>query len=71
MATHHAPFTPDEITRINNYQTSGYHPFTCGSVDCRADLVATESGMLCPVCGYLQGWVHDWMATWDREDVNI
>lgn len=74
-----APFTPEQVTALNQQQRHGeFHPFTCGGD--RGDaahreyaaangdrdlglLVATENGWRCPVCGYTQGWAHGFMAT--------
>lgn len=52
----HAPFTPEQVKALNEYQQSGYvHPFTCCSYqDCdrgaRPDqgiLIAKEEGWIC------------------------
>lgn len=59
-----APWTAEEVANLNEFQNAGYmHPFTCGSEDCRAVLVATPEGWTCPAgCGYTQDWAHDFMA---------
>ena len=58
-----APFTPEQVKGLNEYQKSGrMHPFTCGTDDCRCDLIATEKEWVCPECDYTQDWAHDWMA---------
>lgn len=66
-----APFTPEEVASINEFQACDiFHPFTCASGS-RTDaahgggpgkLVARESGMFCPSCDYTQACVHDMMA---------
>jgi rubrerythrin len=72
-----APFTPEQVEALNAFQNSGqFHPFTCGGN--RTDeahtkyqkehggdfgqLVATEEGWVCPVCGYTQNWAHSSMV---------
>jgi len=62
-----APFTPTEVTNLNEFQNSGiWHAFRCGNEQCRCELVATEAGWVCPQCPYTQDWAHGWMAdgTW-------
>jgi len=45
----------DSVEARNALQKSGkVHPYTCGESKCRATLLATEEGWLCPVCGYTQ-----------------
>jgi hypothetical protein len=57
------PFTESEVEKLNQWQTDGrFHPFTCGSADCREVLVATVDGWVCPKCDYTQDWAHDFMA---------
>ena len=72
----HAPFTPEQVQRLNEWQTQTgtnmpFHPFTCG---CRGEsvhgheggdtgvLIATENGWVCPSCDYTQDWAHSFMA---------
>jgi hypothetical protein len=64
------PWTPREVTKLNEYQNSGYmHPFTCpnrgdGHGQFNGDLgalVATVRGWICPYCDYTQDWAHDFM----------
>lgn len=61
----HAPFTPDQVHALNEYQIDGYfHPFTCPN---RKDhmpgiLVATEAGWVCSTCEYTQDWCLEFMA---------
>lgn len=55
-------FTADEVTNLNAFQNAGVmHPFTCGTEECRHDLVATTRGWICPYCDYTQDWAHDFM----------
>lgn len=68
-----APFTEQQVKSLNDFQESGcFHPFTCGGKtkegkDCRADLVATKEGWICPAgCGYTQDWAHGGMDTFDK-----
>lgn len=54
------------IDSFNAYQESGlYHPYTCGNPDCRAVLIATEKGIVCPNCGYKQTFVNRWTLNWE------
>lgn len=60
-------FTTDEVNNLNDYQHSGiFHPFTCGMDQCRATLVATVRGWICPFCDYTQDWAHDFMKNFDK-----
>jgi hypothetical protein len=66
------PFSPENVFRLNNYQHSGWHPFTCGNdrasqahkayqIEYGGDLgelIATTAGWICPVCKYTQDWAH-------------
>lgn len=50
-----APWTRAHVTWLNELQRSGkVHPWTCGN--CRANLVATVRGWICPYCDYTQDW---------------
>jgi hypothetical protein len=79
------PWSAEQVDALNRYQTSGrFHPFTCGNN--RTDdihrayqkehggdfgqLVATETGWVCPVpgCGYKQDWAHGAMLADDVQD---
>ena len=59
-----APFSADEVERINEFQLSGrWHPFTCGNDHSRDEddspsLVAMSDGWHCPVAGC--DWKQDW-----------
>src|SRR5690606_12352281 len=64
-----APFTPEQVDALNDWQTSGaFHPFTCGTPmkhhhpDNNSVLIATENGWICTSCDYIQDWAHDFMA---------
>lgn len=63
-----APWTEEQVRNLNKYQVIGlFHPYTCGGKkdgkDCRADLIATKDGWICPEgCGYTQDWCNDFMA---------
>ena len=72
----HAPFTPEQVQRLNEWQTQTgtnmpFHPFTCGYRGESAHgqeggdtglLIATEDGWVCPSCDYTQDWAHAFMA---------
>jgi hypothetical protein len=70
-----APFTPDQVNSLNEFQKSGVmHPFT-GNNDMLPDdeqdiLVAAEDGwhsLNDP--NYFQDWAHDWMADWSWKEL--
>ncbi len=63
-------FTDDEVKSLNEFQAAGImHPFTCGTDKCRADLVATNEGWICPNgCGYTQNWAHAFMSNWSWKE---
>jgi len=69
-------WTAGQVKALNDWQGCVHlHPFTCGNN--RMDeahiayqkehggdfgqLVATENGWICPVCGYKQNWAHNFM----------
>lgn len=59
-------FSAKEIDEINKFQESGkFHPLTCANG--HGALVATSTGLICPVCGYRQTWAHGWIkdGSWD------
>lgn len=66
-----APFTDEEVLKINEYQVSGaMHPFTCTSGS--HTLVANNDGLYCPECpDYKQDWVHDSMADGTMVDAMV
>jgi hypothetical protein len=54
-----AVWSDEQVQSLNDYQASGvFHPYTCGNPECRADLLATPNGWVCPTagCGYTQDW---------------
>lgn len=72
-----APWTPEQVENLNDYQTSGqFHAYTCarrndGTHKQRrgedlGQLVATEDGWTCKDCDYTQDWAHAQAAdgTW-------
>lgn len=60
-----APFTPDQVKSLNEFQQNGYwHLFTCGNDSLHKDLRATEQGWVCDDCNYTQNWAHNFMADW-------
>lgn len=66
-----APFTPEQVKSLNDYQDSGvFHPFTC---ECRANLIATEKGWICNCCNYTQNWAHDFMldGSWRQFEIQF
>ena len=64
-----APWTPEEVQALNNFQVSGFHPFTCCSHnECdrlnqpnQGTLVAKEEGWECPCGNWKQTWAHKFM----------
>lgn len=69
-----APWTPDQVAALNEFQHLGqFHPFTCGNsshMEVSPVLVATVEGWQCPSgCGYTQDWAPEFMAVrsqWPR-----
>ena len=72
-----APFTPDQVIGLWNYQfvrgkwrdMGGGHPFTCGNRDKHPDfdpdkgiLIPTTRGWVCMFCDYTQNWAHKFMS---------
>lgn len=64
-----APFTPEQVETLNEWQSSNsVHPFICsgpGEIfgcygNCK--LSATREGFICPCEKYTQDWAHDFMA---------
>ena len=54
--------TEQQIKSFNDFQNSGiWHPYTCGTDSCRADLVATPNGLICEHCDYKQYWADGFM----------
>lgn len=64
-----APWTTEQVLRLNEHQVSGAHPFTCpgppeggaGPPCPSRALVATEGGWLCACRRYTQSWAHRFM----------
>ncbi|GAA3590896.1 hypothetical protein [Streptomyces osmaniensis] len=65
-----APWTPEQVTALNEFQQrGGIHPFTCGGDHAPGSplLVAYADGWRCPqpygeACDYRQDWAHAFMA---------
>lgn len=53
-----APWDAATVDALNAFQRLGhFHPFTCPNPhDGNRDLLATESGWICELCGYTQSW---------------
>lgn len=68
-----APFTPEQVEALNNWQKAGiYHPYICGNEQCCQDLIATEQGWTCPCCDYKQNWAHNVaVKSSTQEETNI
>lgn len=61
-----APWTDEEVKKLNLYQSLGYvHEFTCKNShgDHSRTLIATNGGWTCPRCDYIQNWAHDHMLS--------
>jgi hypothetical protein len=62
MSDIRAPFTLEQVERLNQWQFSGsFHPYTCGGertdelhLDGEGVLMATTEGWQCPYCNYTQ-----------------
>lgn len=54
-----APWNPEEVRHLNDFQHSMFHPFTCAK-GCGI-LEATPDGWICRACGYVQDWAHRFM----------
>lgn len=56
----HAPFSDEQVRGLREWQNCEWvHPFTCCE---HVAMVVGKAGFMCPVCGYLQEWAHDFMA---------
>jgi hypothetical protein len=57
----HAPFTPEQVIRLTEYQERGYfHQLTCPMMHTHEDVLFVRvdgSGLECPTCHYEQTWV--------------
>lgn len=64
----YAPWTPQQVAALNQFQLRGrLHPFTCGALHATSQspvLRATRFGWTCPdeACTYHQDWAHAFMA---------
>ena len=59
MAQLTAPFTPQLVAELNEYQRQaeilGHHPYTCVTHS-DLSLIATTEGWICLQCDYKQTW---------------
>jgi hypothetical protein len=62
-----APWSEDQVASLNAFQTSGFHPFTCGPSS--HPLVATPEGWICAFDAYTQDWAHTFMLDWSWRDL--
>lgn len=65
-----APFTPQQIEALEQYQATGDKPLRCGRAECAAAgnppvLTPKAAGLVCPVCGWTRSWV--WKALVESE----
>lgn len=69
----HSPWTPEEVTSLNGYQTEGYgHPFTTDYDGASVSLIATPMGWVAKEGGpVLQTWAWRWMSddAWKTDPV--
>lgn len=57
MSMAHQPWSDEDIAFLEKWQRDGaWHPYTCGGESCRADLIPTREGWICPRCDYKQSW---------------
>ncbi len=55
-----APFTPEQVRRIDAYQRSGvFQELTCPTPHAERTLVVRVPGLFCPSCNYMQDWAPD------------
>lgn len=58
-------WTAEQVTTVNEYQQCGFfHPYTCGGGGgpCPGvSMTAGPEGLVCPSCGRVQAWVHDFV----------
>lgn len=59
-----APFTPEQVVYLEIWQrVLPVHPFMCGNEHVgERDLIPSEQGWKCLVCGYEQDWCHAFMC---------
>jgi len=54
-----APFSSEQVHMLEQRQAQvEMHPYTCGALYCRENLVPTRAGWVCPKCDYKQNWCH-------------
>lgn len=77
MAQTKAPFTEEQVQRLEQWQVGAVHPFTCdGGPECGEggfyganELKPTTAGWVCPCGKYTQDWCHDYMVLPEPEFV--
>lgn len=70
MAHIKAPFTEEQVHKLQEWQEGPGHPFTCCSHDgCdrlnqpnEGALIPTVDGWVCPCGKWKQDWCHDFMC---------
>lgn len=66
METIKAPFTPEQVKNLKEWQEGPSHEFTCGGLNHPEGknnvLIPTEEGWKCPSCDYTQDWAYLNMA---------
>lgn len=65
-----APFTPEQVQALGDYQQSSDKPLRCGQTECAATgnapvLTPDATGLTCPECGWTRSWV--WKALLEPE----
>lgn len=55
------PFTDEQVSHIKEFQTCGFHPFTCKEHS-ETVLEVDNNSFYCLLCDYTQNWCHDFMA---------
>jgi len=52
----YAPWTDEQVKKLEERQANEMmHPYNC---ICGEELIPTNDGWICPVCGYQQKWCH-------------
>ncbi len=64
-----ASWTDEQVENLNRYQASGiFHEFKCsGDHPGSRVLIATRDGWFCPGCSFKQGWAHEFMLNFSRD----
>lgn len=63
MSILYAPWTQEQLKNITSWQINPtLHPYTCL---CGKNLIPTNNGFVCVVCGRNQNWCHDFTANED------